>query len=63
MDGTYKLRNRRQHLSSMAERHSHILEVLIGEMPEHRDIDLILGKALGVLSHAEFFEPVRKVPH
>ena len=37
------------------------LEVLVGEMAEHRHIDLVLAKALGVLGHAELFEPVRNL--
>jgi hypothetical protein len=27
------------------------------------DIDIILGKALGVLGHADFFEPIRNLLH
>jgi hypothetical protein len=47
----------------MPERHPDILEVLIGEMAEHRHIDLVLAKALRVLGHAELFEPVRNLLH
>jgi hypothetical protein len=32
-------------------------------MPQDRDIDVVLDKALGVLGHAEFFEPVRNLLH
>src|SRR4029077_2548471 len=35
LDGTYKLRNRRQYLSSMAERDANVLEVLIGQMGQY----------------------------
>ena len=45
----------------MSERDPYILEVLVGEMTEHRDIDLVLGKALRVLGHAELFEPARNL--
>jgi hypothetical protein len=34
------------------------LEVLISQMAQYRDINSVLGKALGVLGHAKFFEPV-----
>jgi hypothetical protein len=44
----------------MAQRHANILEVLIGYVMKYRDVNLILGKALQVLGHAEFIEPVRK---
>ena len=32
-------------------------------MAEYGDIDLVLGKAFGVLGHAELFEPVRNLLH
>jgi hypothetical protein len=62
-DGTYKLRNRRQHLSSMAEQDADLLKVLVGQVPKDRDIDSVLGKTLRVLGHAELFEPVRNLLH
>ena len=40
-----------------------VLEVLIGQIAEDRDIDVVLGKALRVLGHAERFEPVRNLLH
>jgi hypothetical protein len=36
---------------------------LIGQTAEYRDIDIVLGKALGMLGHAELFEPVRNLLH
>jgi hypothetical protein len=33
------------------------------EAAKHRDIDLVLGKSLHVLRHAEFFEPIRNLLH
>jgi hypothetical protein len=30
-------------------------------MPQDRGIDVVLDKALGVLGHAEFFEPIRNL--
>jgi hypothetical protein len=32
-------------------------------MPKDRYIDLVLSKTLGVLGHAELFEPVRNLLH
>ena len=39
------------------------LEVLISQMAQYRDINSVLGKALGVLGHAKFFEPVCNLLH
>jgi hypothetical protein len=40
-----------------------VLEVLIGQMGQYREIDLVLSKALCVLGHAKLFEPVRYLQH
>jgi hypothetical protein len=32
LDGTYKLRNRSQHLATMAEQHTDLLEVLVRQV-------------------------------
>jgi hypothetical protein len=48
LDGTYKLRNRRQHLSSMAEQDADLLKVLVGQVTKDRDIDSVFGKTLRV---------------
>jgi hypothetical protein len=37
--------------------------MLIGQVGENGDVDVVLGKALGVLGHAERFEPVRNLLH
>ena len=47
----------------MAEQDAHILEVLVSQMRQHRDIDAVLGEALAVLGQAEFFEPIRNLLH
>ena len=60
---TAKLADGREYLPPMPERHANVLEVLIGQMAQYRDIDLVLGKALGVLGHAELFEPFRNLLH
>ena len=32
-------------------------------MTEYGDVDLVVGKALHILGHAEFFEPIRNLLH
>ncbi len=59
----FELGNRRQHLSSIAEQDADLLKVLVGQVAKDRDIDSVLGKTLGVLGHAEVFEPVRNLLH
>jgi hypothetical protein len=61
--GTSKLRDRCQHLSPVPEQDADALEIFIGLMAEYRDIDPVLGKALGVLGHAERGQPVRNLLH
>ena len=56
-------RDRAQHFPPMPERDADLFEVLIGQIAEDRDIDVVLGKALRVLGHAELFEPVRNLLH
>jgi hypothetical protein len=58
-----KLANGREHFPPMPKQDADILEILIGQMAECRDIDPVLGKALSVLGHAKFFEPVRNLLH
>ena len=38
-------------------------KVLIGQMAERGDTNAVLSEALGVLGHAEFFEPLRNLLH
>ena len=47
----------------MAEQDAHILEVLVSEMRQHREVDAVLSEAPAVLGHAEFFEPIRNLLH
>ncbi len=62
-NGTGKLRNRCQHLSPMPERDAKLFEILIGQMTEDGGIDVVLGKAPGVLGQAERSEPVLNSLH
>ena len=58
-----KLTDGREQFSPMPERDAEILQILIGQMWEYRDINLVLGKALGVLGQAERGQPLRDRGH
>jgi hypothetical protein len=58
-----QLTDGRKHFPPMPEQHADVLEILIRQMAQYRDIDPVFGKALGVLGHTELFEPVRNVLH
>ena len=47
----------------MPEQHADVLEVLIGQMRNLRETNPVFSKALGVLGHAEFFEPIGNLLH
>ena len=47
----------------MPEQDAYVLEVLIGQMTQCREVDSVLGKALGVLGHAERSQPLRDRGH
>ena len=47
----------------MPKRDTEFFEVLIGQVGQDRGVDVVLGKALGVLGHAELFEPVGNLVH
>ena len=38
-------------------------QVLIGQVAKDGEINAVFGKALHILGHAEFFEPVSDLPH
>src|SRR4249919_1384060 len=52
-----KFANGGKYFSPMPERNTNVLEVLITQMAEYGDIDLILSKALSVLSETELLKP------
>ena len=48
----------------MTERNTNVLEVLVGQITQDTHvIDAVISKELGVLGHAESFEPVRNLLH
>ena len=52
-----------QQLASMTERHPNVFEVLIREIGEDGNADVVLGKALCVLSETELLQPVSDLLH
>jgi hypothetical protein len=58
-----EIADRAQHFQPVPERDAEVLEVLIGQVGENGNIDPILNKAVGVLGHAERFEPIRNLLH
>ena len=51
---TGKLADSRENFPPMPEQDADVLEILIGQMAENRDIDPVLGKALRVLGQPSF---------
>jgi hypothetical protein len=40
-----------------------VFQVLVCQMAENREIDIVISKTLGVLGHAELFEPISNLLH
>jgi hypothetical protein len=57
------LADSREHFQPMPERYADVLEVLIAQMAEYGNIDLILGKALGVLATAAEVDAQKRVTY
>lgn len=48
----------------MAERRNpKFFQILIRQVAKDREIDIVVSKALRVLGHAEFFQPVSNLLH
>jgi hypothetical protein len=45
------------------EQYANVLEILISQMGQRRDVNSVLSKALRVLGHAEPSEPLRNLSH
>jgi hypothetical protein len=52
-----------EHYPPVPEQDADVLEVLIGQMGQRRDLNPVFSKTLGVLGHAELFEPVGNLLH
>ena len=53
----------REYFPAMPERDADVLEILIRQKAEYRDINFILGKALRVLPETKLSKPVRNLLH
>src|SRR5262245_48713528 len=62
-DGAGQLTDGREHFAPMPKQHTDVLEILIGQITQYRDIDPVFGKARGVLGQAELLEPVSDLLH
>jgi hypothetical protein len=58
-----KLADRAQQFAAIAEQDTEAFKVLVRELREDAQVNAIFDKAIGVLGHAEFFEPVRNLLH
>jgi hypothetical protein len=47
----------------MSERDAYVLEILIGQIPKRTKVNIVFGKALGVLGHSQLLKPVRNFLH
>jgi len=53
-----EIAHRAQHFQPVPERNAKIFEMLIGQVGKNGHINVVLGKPLRVLGHAELIEPV-----
>jgi hypothetical protein len=58
-----EIADRAQHFQPVPKRDAKIFEMLFGQFGKDGNIDLVFGKTLGLLGHAEFFEPIRNLLH
>ena len=52
-----------QYFAPITEKDAQLLQVLIGQIGQDREINAVFGKTCRVLGHAELFEPVRYQLH
>jgi hypothetical protein len=48
-----EFRDRAQNFAAMTQQDSEVLEVLLRQITEHRDVNAVLGEALGVFTQAD----------
>jgi hypothetical protein len=56
-----KLPDCAQDFTPITQNYADLLQVQIGQLGKHREIDAVFSKALRILGQAEAFQPVRKV--
>ena len=60
---TIKLCDRAQNFAAMPQQNAELPEILLCQIADDREVDGVVGEALGVLSQAELFKPVRDLLH
>src|SRR5262245_2133735 len=58
-----EVRDRPQNFAAMSEQNAEVLEILLRQIADDREVNGVVGEALGVLGQAELFEPVRDLLH
>src|SRR5262245_18838402 len=58
-----EVRDRSQNFAAMPKQDTEVLEILLRQIADHREVNGVVGEALGVLGQAELFEPVRDLLH
>ena len=58
-----EIRDRPQNFAAMPEQNTEVLEILLRQIADDREVNGVVGEALGVLGQAELFEPVHDLLH
>src|SRR5262249_10337787 len=58
-----EVRDRPQNFAAMPQQNTEILEILLCQIADDREVNSVVREALGVLGQAELFEPVRDLLH
>ena len=60
---TVMICDRSQNFAAMPQQNPEVLEILLRQIADDREVNGVVGEALGVLGQAEPFEPVRDLLH
>src|SRR5215470_18811076 len=58
-----EVRDRPQNFAAMPKQDTEVLEILLRQIADDREVNGVVREALGVLGQAELFEPVRDLLH
>src|SRR5215467_12058919 len=58
-----EIADRPQHFAAIAEQNPHFFQILICKVRKDAQVNAVFDETLGVLGHAEFFEPIRNLLH
>src|SRR5262245_55081869 len=58
-----EVRDRPQKFAAMPQQNTKVLEILLRQIADDREVNGVVREALGVLGQAELFEPVRDLLH